>query len=103
MRRGQPFPFWVAVLTVGLLGLLSPIAHTCTADPRWLVSSADDLDLDDQLLLAADGVLVSALAIPPAPRGTPHLIPELGTGSASSDPGSASRTRAPPVLLARSV
>ena len=103
MRRGQPFPFWVAVLAVGLLGLLSPLAHTCTADPRWLVSSADDLDLDDQLLLAADGVLVNALAIPPAPRGTPHLIPELGTGSASSDPGSATRTRAPPMLLARSV
>ena len=103
MRRDRPFPFWVAVLTVGLLGLLSPLAHTCTADPRWLVSSADDLDLDDQLLLAADGVLVNALAIPPAPRGTPHLIPELGAGCTSADPGSASRTRAPPVLLARSV
>jgi hypothetical protein len=88
---------------VGLLGLLSPLAHTCTADPRWLVSSADDLDLDDQLLLAADGVLVSAQVIPPAPRGTPHLVSELGAGCTSADPGSASCTRAPPVLLARSV
>ncbi len=103
MRHDRPFPFWVAVLTVGLLGLLSPLAHTCTADPRWLVSSADDLDLDDQLLLAADGVLVSAPAMPPAPRGTPHLLPELGAVCTSADPGSASRTRAPPVLLARSV
>lgn len=102
MRRGRPFPYWVAVLTVGLLGLLSPLAHTCTADPRWLVSSADDLDLNDQLLLAADGVLASVLAIPPAPRGTPHLIPELAA-FASTVPGSASRTRAPPALLARSV
>jgi hypothetical protein len=102
MRRGRPFPYWVAVLTVGLLGLLSPLAHTCNADPRWLVSSADDLDLNDQLLLAADGVLARVLAIPPAPRGTPHLIPELAA-SASTVPGSASRTRAPPVLLARSV
>lgn len=102
MRRGRPFPYWVAVLTVGLLGLLSPLAHSCTADPRWLVSSADDLDLNDQLLLAADGVLASVLAIPPAPRGTPHLIPELAA-STSTVPGSASRTRAPPVLLARSV
>ena len=102
MRRGRPFPYWMAVLTVGLLGLLSPLAHTCTADPRWLVSSADDLDPNDQLLLAADGVLASVLAIPPAPRGTPHLIPELAV-FASTVPGAASRTRAPPVLLARSV
>ena len=103
MRRGRPFPYWVAVLTVGLLGLLSPLAHTCTADPRWLVSSADDLDLNDQLLLAADGVLASVLAVPPAPRGTPHLIPELGAAFASTVARSASRTRAPPVLLAGSV
>jgi hypothetical protein len=102
MRRGRPFPYWVAVLTVGLLGLLSPLAHTCTADPRWLVSSADDLDLNDQLLLAADGVLATVLAIPPVPRGTPHLIPELAA-FASTVAGSASCTRAPPVLLARSV
>ena len=108
MTRGRPFPswvpfpFWVTVLTVALLGLLGPIAHICPADPRWLASSTEDPDLDDQLLLA-DGVLVSAQAIPPAPRGTPHLVPELGAGCTSADPGSASRTRAPPVLLARSV
>ena|SRR6266851_6726143 len=98
-----PFPFWVTVLTVALLGLLGPLAHTCPADPRWLASSTEDPDPDDQLLLAADGVLVSAQVIPPAPRGTPHLVPELCAGCTSADPGSASRTRAPPVLLARSV
>jgi hypothetical protein len=109
MTRGRPFsswvpfPFWVTVLTVALLGLLGPIAHICPADPRWLASSTEDPDLDDQLLLAADGVLVSAKVIPPAPRGTPHLVSELGAGCTSADPGSASCTRAPPVLLARSV
>jgi hypothetical protein len=64
MRRGQPFPFWVAVLTVGLLGHLSPLAPTSTSDPAGS-SARPTPDLDDQLLLAADGVLVDALAVPP--------------------------------------
>ena len=105
MRPGRPFSFWVAVLTVALLGLLSPLAHTCPADPRWLASSPDDPERDDlfDLLLAGGGVLVRAPALAAPGRGTSHLIPELGAGCTSADPGSASRTRAPPVLLVVSV
>ena len=34
---------------------------------------------------------VANQVVPPAPRGTPHLVPELGAVCTSADPGSAAR------------
>src|SRR6476661_4094557 len=59
MSPVRPMSFWVAMLAVALLGLLGPLAHICPADPRWLVSSPDDPDVDDSsdLILADAGML----------------------------------------------
>ncbi len=104
MNADRPLSFWVAILTVALLGLLGPLAHTCPADPRWLARSVDDPDLDDVVdLLLADAGMFDAVPVLAAPRGSHAPLFDDGAPSTSADPRFASPTRAPPALLAASL
>ena len=102
MRRARTVPFWVAVLTVALLGLLSPLAHACPTDPRWTAGSSDDSDLDDvlDLLWSGAAVITAAPTITAPRRPSVGVVAEGGAGCTSAASGSASPTRAPPALLA---
>lgn len=105
MTSSRTLAFWAAVLTAALLALLSPFAHACPFDPRWLTSSPDDSDLDDvvHLVLASAGTPAGTPAIAPPPRVPLGLVAEVGSGYISSAPGRICPTRAPPRLLARSI
>lgn len=97
-------PFWVAMLAVALLGLLGPLAHVCPADPRWLVSSPDDPDLDDSVdLILADAGMLDTVPIFSVTRGGGAPLFDDGGPATSADPRAASPTRAPPALLVASL
>lgn len=101
MSPARTLAFWVAVLTLPLLGLLGPLAHTCPADPRWLASSPDDPDFDDAIdQLLADAGTFDTVPILVAPRGSRPLRFDDGRTATAADPRFASPTRAPPALLA---
>jgi len=104
MSPNRPLSFWVAILAVALLGLLGPLAHICPADPRWLASSSDDRDLDDDGdQPPADAGMLDTVPALSAPRAGHARRREDGTPAASADLRVTCPPRAPPALLAASL
>ena len=104
MSPVRPMSFWVAMLAVALLGLLGPLAHICPADPRWLVSSPDDPDVDDSSdLILADAGMLDTVPVLSVTRGGGAPFFDDGGPATSADPRGASPTRAPPALLVASL
>jgi len=101
MRRRRWSAFWVALLTVGLLVVLRPLAQASPVDPTWIAGFYDGADFDDVVYLIVTGTGIDATqpAIDrPAPR-LPDAIVSADSGSIASVPGPSPLTRAPPSPL----
>jgi len=94
MSRGA-----AVVVLVGLLLVLTPIAHACPTDPTWIGGFYDDNDYDDVVLFITGGLTaVDVRAVDPigpitvglgqVDPGRPHTVPARPLESVS--------TRAPP-------
>jgi hypothetical protein len=92
-----------AVLLVGVILALTPIAHACQTDPTWIGGFYDDNDHDDVVLFITAGVsAVEARVVEPIgpitvclgviDPGRPPTVPVRSVQSLT--------TRAPPAPLA---
>jgi hypothetical protein len=92
----------LAVLLLGILVALSPVAHGCPTDPTWIPGLYDDNDYDDVIFFITGAVSAvdSGVVDPVGPivvclgriaPSTPRSIPGRPLESVS--------TRAPPQLL----
>jgi hypothetical protein len=86
----------LALLLVGVLGTLVPLAHATPPDPSWVAGLWDDGDHDD----AVQAVLDTADAVDIAPAVTLDVIPTVTVPhTAAAAPAPA--TPPPPSYLGR--
>ena len=105
MKRPPPHAFWAVALAMGLVVLLRLAAHACPADPTWIFSLSDDVDLDDVIHHVLTGT-ADTLAVPKIRTPRPYFLRLIAADTADG-PAAAARstlpTRAPPVRLAPSI
>ena len=90
----------VALLLLGVLVALTPLAHARPPDPTWIAGLWDDADYDDVVLLVTfSSETVDAAA--PADVGRHALVVEFLPSDDESRPAAVARSsnpaRAPPV------
>jgi len=93
---------WLAVLLLGVLLTLPPIAHATPTDPVWIPGLYDDNDYDDVVLFLAGAVSAvdSGVVDPVGPVVVClGLITPSRPQSVSSRPLESLSTRAPPHQL----
>jgi len=98
MRRGAS----LAVLLLGVLLTLPPLAHASPVDPTWIPGFYDDNDYDDVILFITGAVTaVDSLGADPVGPATAclGLIVPSGPLSFSHQPLESLSTRAPPLPL----
>jgi hypothetical protein len=72
MSRLRSLGFWSAVLTVGLLVVLRPLASAGPVDPSWIDGYYDGGDFDDVAYLIG-----STSAVADAPATLPWTLPRV--------------------------
>ena len=72
MSRLRSLGFWSAVLIVGLLVLLRPMASAGAVDPSWIDGYYDGGDFDDVAY-----VVVNTSAVAGAPASMPWALPPI--------------------------
>jgi hypothetical protein len=98
MSRGA-----AVVVLVGIMLVLTPIAHACPTDPTWIGGFYDDNDYDDVVLFITGGLTAVdtrvvdpigpvTVSLGPVDPSRPHTVPLRPLESVS--------TRAPPRPLA---
>ena len=70
MSRLRTLGFWSALLTVGVLVLLRPMACAGPVDPSWIAGYYDGGDFDDIVY-----VIANSGAIADAPANLPRALP----------------------------
>jgi hypothetical protein len=79
MKRPPTHAFWAVALAMGVVVLLRLAAHACPADPTWIFSLSDDVDLDDVIHHVLTGT-ADTLAVPKirTTRAPPvRLVPSI--------------------------
>ncbi|HZP38475.1 MAG TPA: hypothetical protein VFE48_18465 [Methylomirabilota bacterium] len=72
MSRPRSLAFWSAVLLVGLLVLLRPMAWAEPVDPSWIAGYYDGGDFDEVV-----SAIASSSAIAGAPASLPQALPRV--------------------------
>ena len=72
MSRLRSLGFWSAVLTVGLLVVLRPLASAGPVDPSWIDGYYDGGDFDDVAYLIGN-----TSAVADAPPSLPWALPRM--------------------------
>ena len=100
MSRLRSLAFWSAVLIVGLLVLLRPMASAGPVDPSWIAGYYDGGDFDDvAYLITNTGAAASVSAgLPWALPRVPDLVADgqLGPSRALAHPSLLTRAPPPP-------
>ena len=98
MSRLRSLGFWSAVLTVGLLVVLRPLACAGSVDPSWIDGYYDGGDFDDVAYLIATSSAVGGAppSLPWALPRVPDVTPEGRVEPPASGSAPSLLTRAPP-------
>jgi hypothetical protein len=99
MRLRRVGSAFLALLLVGIVGVLTPIAQASPPDPSWIRGMYDDNDFDDvvALITSGSGLVGQITRVELRPdRIVIAAIPPLDDGSVPSRSLASAQPRAPP-------